>query len=185
MQVTWRHCRLRKRFASITPHRIYLEPRVRCHCVCLLMMHRLICNMTYLGHSLGQLFWSFSMSVKFWPKVWILNWPFGVKMYISKRLGTRNTMIFRVFLCLSLFKSHFQNCVSYWKATFFVWPSLRMSKCNLRRQNLVWLDSKHPELFVRLPCEPLLQLGSKWAGVAPPPPTGVVQDNEISGAGNC
>ena len=48
---------------SITPHRIEIEPWARCHCVCLDMKHRLIWNMSYLGHSSGQVIWP----LKIWP----------------------------------------------------------------------------------------------------------------------
>ena len=46
-----------KTFRSVTPHRIEVEPRARCLCVCLVETHRLICNMTYLGHLSGQVIW--------------------------------------------------------------------------------------------------------------------------------
>ena len=46
-----------KTFTSITPHRTELEPWARCHCVYLAMKHRLICSMTYQGHSSDQVIW--------------------------------------------------------------------------------------------------------------------------------
>ena len=41
----------------ITLGRIELEKCRRCHCVVLVMTHRLICNMTYLGHLSGPTTW--------------------------------------------------------------------------------------------------------------------------------
>ena len=46
-----------KTWTSITPHRIEVEPWKRCHCVCLIKTHRLISNMTYVGHLSGQVIW--------------------------------------------------------------------------------------------------------------------------------
>ena len=46
-----------KTFTSITLHRIEIEPWARCHCVCLVKTHRMICNMIYLGHLSGQVIW--------------------------------------------------------------------------------------------------------------------------------
>ena len=46
-----------KTFTWITFHRIEIEPWARCHCVCLVKTHRMICNMTYLGHLSGQVIW--------------------------------------------------------------------------------------------------------------------------------
>ena len=49
-------------FTSIHLHRVKIEPWARCHCVCLVNMHRLICNMTCLGHFSGQVIWPDLMS---------------------------------------------------------------------------------------------------------------------------
>ena len=65
VQVIWRHdvtttsSQVNKTFTSITPHRISVEPWSRCHCVCLVKTHRLICNMTYLGRLSGQVIWPY------------------------------------------------------------------------------------------------------------------------------
>ena len=43
----------KKKVLGILAH-VWLGPSARCHCVCFVMTHRLISNMTYLGHSSGQ-----------------------------------------------------------------------------------------------------------------------------------
>ena len=55
----WRHRRLqnRSRQCLLSPHRIALESWARCHCVCLIITHQLICNMTCLGPSSDQVIW--------------------------------------------------------------------------------------------------------------------------------
>ena len=44
-------------FTSITRHRIEIKHWAGCHCVFLVKTHRMIYNMTYLGHLSGQVIW--------------------------------------------------------------------------------------------------------------------------------
>ena len=84
-----------KTSTSITPHRIEVEPLVRSHCVCLVKTHKLICNMTYLGHP--DLGWGRLT----WPKVKFSDWPFGVKTHMCRCLSTRGMRCCTLFLSLS------------------------------------------------------------------------------------
>ena len=52
-----------KTFTPITSHRIEIEPWARCLCVCIVKTHRLICNMTCLGHLSGQVIWLYPRSI--------------------------------------------------------------------------------------------------------------------------
>ena len=46
-----------KTFTSITSRIIKIKPWAKCHYVCFEETYRLICNMTHLGHSSGQIIW--------------------------------------------------------------------------------------------------------------------------------
>ena len=53
--MTW--SQVTKTFTSVTLHRIVIEPWARCHWICLVKTHPIICNTTYLGHLSGQVIW--------------------------------------------------------------------------------------------------------------------------------
>ena len=44
-----------KTFTPITLDRVELQPYARCHCICLIMLHRVICTVTYLRHDLDKM----------------------------------------------------------------------------------------------------------------------------------
>ena len=89
------------KLTSIPPHRIEVEPWARCHCVCLVMINRLLCNMTYLVHSSGQVIWPDRRShfqIDLSGNIW--------NAYVSMRLVARNTMVmYRVHYQPGLYRS--------------------------------------------------------------------------------
>ena len=78
---------------------IELEPCARYHCVCLIMTHRLVCNMTYLGHASVQVICPDVRSG--------FNWPFRVKMYMFWTVLTRGIRRYKIFFTpFSWFESY-------------------------------------------------------------------------------
>ena len=74
------HSRSRTVFLPITWDPNEIETWDWCHCACLRKAHRMMYNLTYLGHL--ALTWP---EVKFWP------WPFKVELYMVRRALTRQT----------------------------------------------------------------------------------------------
>ena len=114
-----------KTFTSITPHRIEIEPWARCHCVFLVKTHRMYAIWPT---------WDICQVRSFaWLKVKFSNWPFEVKMHMFRCVLTRG-----IRWCFAFFSFFLSSKVirkktwSSQKATFFVWPALGRSKCDLR-----------------------------------------------------
>ena len=145
-----------KTFTPITAYRIGLGPWPRRHCVSFVMMHWLICNMTYMSHTSDQIIWpdlrsDFQITCRR---------PKCICFDLSRREQFSSTYLFQ-----KIFAKTFILPVS----NIFVWPVLGRWKCDLWLKNRVWLDSGRPRLAVRLCCESVLQLRGKWVGegVAP------------------
>ena len=99
-------------FTSTTLDRIETEPWATCHCVCLIKTRRMICNMTYLGHLLGQVILP-DLRSNFHIN---LSWS---KFTCFDASWKRNTMVFRVFLYLSYFRRYSPKTWSSQKSNIF------------------------------------------------------------------
>ena len=77
------HSRSPTVFLPITWEPNWIETWDCCHCVCLRKTHRMMYNLTYLGHRV-------TLHLT-WPKVTFWPWRFKVKLYMVRRTLTRQT----------------------------------------------------------------------------------------------
>ena len=96
-----------KTIPSITLHRIELETWARCHRVCPVMTHWLICNMIHLVHLSGQIIWpdlgsNFHIDL-FWVKTQVLRcvltrgirWCFEFSIFVLQRIFAKTLMLLK------------------------------------------------------------------------------------------
>ena len=140
-----------------------LEPVARFHCVCLVMTHRLIWHMNYLGHSSVQVIWPELKShfqINLLGSKCICVYAFGCEEYDGSSGFSLSFSVQKLLAKTSLLlKSNIFCLACHVKVK--IWPKVLKSW-------MVGLGTS--QLSVRLCCESLLQLGEKWARVANIPP---------------
>ena len=112
-----------KPLTSIPLDRIELEPCARCHCVYLVMTHRLKCDISCLSHLSGQAIWPD-------PRLNCQRTSWGRNAYVSIRLDTTNTIFFSIFVAFHSKK----------KSKKWILPksSIFCSTCSRRKK--LWLE---------------------------------------------
>ena len=152
IQVMWQyhlwHYHWSQKCVSFTRARMELQPCARCDRVCLAMMHRLICNMAYMGHS--------SCPGPTWPRPGFLIYLLGVKIYVFQFVLMRGMRRWEPYSSTFLSWKVLCKNINFTKNNIFIWPALGRSKCDLRFSNLVWNDSEHPKLSFHLCCKAVL-----------------------------
>ena len=118
----WDNLRGQSTLTSITLERTDLKPCARCHCVCLVMTHRLICDMSYLSHSSGQVIWTDPRS-DFKIHLFCPKWYLDASRR-KKYDGINN------FPLPSLVEKSFAKMFILLKNNNFGWPALERSKCD-------------------------------------------------------
>ena len=117
--------------------------------LCFVIMQRLICSITYLGHLLCHVFWPDSPSFQ----IYLLGLT-CIYVSLGLDLDAINTMAVSISLRTVYFRSYLQKMLILLKSDIFclAWPG-KVKMCTYRSQIGCFSDLEHPKLSVRPYCK--------------------------------